>query len=183
LGHRLSTILVICVCLLGLNEVLWGQTAGRGIRGYLDPETGTFHVLPHATDDAVPPPATTFSGKFVFNFTITVDATIASTAKIECLATALVEDNVTGGSPNIITEEAAVVATRSGTTATCTVNIPYSWSLVTGSTDKVNLGYTIQAPSEVAATAALPARISSQQNFASISIPTGTTTETITATF
>ena len=183
MGHKLSTILVICVCLIGLNDVLWGQSAGRGIRGYLDPQTGTFRVLPHATADAVPPPTTNFSGKFVFNFTITVDASIAATAKIECVATAFLEDNLTGGNPNIITEQAAVVATRSGSSASCIVNIPYSWNLATGSTDKVSLGYTLQAPAEASATSSLPARISSQENFATISVPTGTTTETITATF
>lgn len=67
----------------------------NGIRGYLDPRTGIFHSmpLPDLQEAEVPPP-TTFGGKFVFNFTITVSSTLASTAKIGCQATASLEDVV-----------------------------------------------------------------------------------------
>ena len=187
MSRKLPILLCVLACVLGMNGALWGQNAAaaHGIRGYLDPQTGMFHALPHpATSDAEVPATTTSAGKFVFTFTITVDATIATTAKIVCTATATVEDNLTGGSPKIILESASALATRSGTTATCTVNIPYSWNLATASTDSVTLGYMIEAPAEASATTILPSRTTSVNNFSTIKIPTASTTpETVTATF
>jgi hypothetical protein len=181
---RFLTLGFVSVLLVG--QSLWGQTAPHGIRGYLDARTGTFHMLPSAaSDETVSATTTTFAGKFIFSFTITVDATISSTAKIACSASATVEDNITGGNPNFILEEASALATRSGSTATCTVNIPYSWNLATGSSDKVMLAYTISAPAEASASASLPSRLSEVEDFATIAVPTTgtTTTETVTATF
>ena len=183
---RVLNVLLVCACLVA-GVPLWGQNAAaaHGIRGYLDPQTGAFHALAQPAADAEPPTVTTFTGKFVFKFTITVDATIAATAKIACSASAAVDDNLTGGAPSFISEAAVALATRSGSTATCTVNIPYSWNLTTASTDTVTLGYSIIAPIEVAVvTGALPSRTSSA-NLASIKVPANgaTTTETITATF
>ena len=189
MSHKVSTTLLLFACFLGMNASLCGQNAAaaRGIQGYLDPRTGVFHTLPrHAEPDAEPPTLTTFAGKLVFNFTITVNATIAPTAKIACTAIASVDDNLTGGSPMAFTESASALATRSGTTATCTVNIPYSWNLATGSTDHIMLSYYIQAPTEIAVvTDALPARSTIVSDLGTIKVPaTGTTTtETITARF
>ena len=168
-----------------MNGLLWGQNAAaaHGIHGYLDPQTGVFHTLPiPEAASAEPPAVATFAGKFVFNFTITVDATISSTAKIVCTATATVEDNLTGGSPNFIIETASALATRSGTTATCTVNIPYSWSLATGTTDNITLGYNLEAPVEASATTSLPSRGSSMSNFKTMKVPTTGTTSTFAPT-
>src|SRR5262249_31793241 len=126
----------------------------------------------------------TFAGKFVFKFTITVNATIASTAKIVCNAAAAVDD-VNGTSFNIFTEEASALATRSGTTATCTVNIPYSWKLASGSTDMVSLSYFLSAPAEPGAVTDLYPSRQSSASLTSIKVPLNgaTTTETITARF
>jgi len=140
MGHRTCVLLGVFACFLGLNINLWSQSipAVNGI-GYLDPRTGIFHSipLPDLQEADVPPPAT-FGGKFVFNFTITVSSTLASTAKILCEASASTEDAAT---LNFITETASVTATRSGSTATCTVTIPYSWNLSSSTTDKVSLTY------------------------------------------
>jgi hypothetical protein len=188
-SHKLFTILLLFTCFLGVNATLWGQSAdaAHGIQGYLDPKTGAFHPLPHPADpDAEPPVLTTYAGKLVFNFTITVNATIAAAAKITCQASASVLDVSTTGSFNDIAESATVVAVRSGSTATCTVAIPYSWNLASGPTDTIAMSYQIQGPAEVAAaTAALPARVSIRENLATIKVPvTGTTTtETVTARF
>jgi hypothetical protein len=159
--------------------------AGRGIQGYLDPKTGAFHPIPAVEQsDAEPPATVTYGGKFVFKFTITVAATISATAKIACTASADVTD-INGASYNFFDETASALATRSGTTATCTVNIPYSWKLASGGSDMVSLSYVISAPSEIStATDAYPNRISSA-SLTSIKVPLNgaTTTETITAKF
>jgi len=176
---------LVIACLVGIVGTGFAQNAEtrkpQGILGYLDPRTGVFRTLAPAVDTADAAPVTPTTGKFVFNFTITVAATIAATAKIACSANASTVDLATG---NFVTEEAVVLATRSGTTATCTVNIPYSWNLGSAATDKVALTYSLQAPAAATAATAFPVRLSSQ-SIATIAVPASgtTTTETVTATF
>lgn len=180
--HKLSIFSVMFVTLL-MSVSLWGQTSAtpHGIRGYLDPQTGVFHALPAVqADDDDASRVTTFGGKFVVNFTITVDSTIASTTKIGCNVEATLAD-----STNFITEQAGTAVSRgSGTTVTCSVTIPYSWKLSTSSTDMVGLTYTITSPTEIStATLEYPLRISTQ-SIATIKVPANgaTTTETVAAT-
>jgi len=182
---RIFTTLLVGACLIAGTQPLWGQNAAgtHGLRRYFDPQARVLIALPQADTAAaeeLPNATTTFTGTFVFNFTITVKANISSTAKIQCTATALVLDGTT--SFNEIIESDTVQATRTGSTATCSPTIPYSWNLTNGSSDKVSLGWTISAPS---GSTTLPARLSSQTSFASISVPANgsTTTETLTPTF
>jgi hypothetical protein len=182
---RTVTNLLVGVCLLAGTQALWGQNivGARGLRKYYDPLGRVLIALPQADNASGEPPAvTTFTGTLVFNFTITVKANITSTAKIQCTATASLLDASTG---NEIIEQDTVLATRSGSTATCSPTINYSWNLGSSSTDKISLGWIISAPSEASTSSALPSRLSEQINFASISVPvTGTTTtETLTPTF
>jgi len=172
-SHKLSTFLLLSACLLGMNPTLWGQNTNRvEIRGYLDPRTGEFHPLPQPVrpgSDAEPaatPTCTAASpctGKFEVSFTITVDSTIASTAVISCSVSAVVEDD--DGIGNLIGETAAVGVTRgTASTVSCTVDIPYSWILLSPASDTVKLTYVINVPGEAAtATALLPSRVSSQE--------------------
>ncbi|HEY6372114.1 MAG TPA: hypothetical protein VIX37_16175 [Candidatus Sulfotelmatobacter sp.] len=137
--------------------------------------------MPHPElQDGEPPALTTFGGKFVVNFTVTVSSAISTSAKIACAVAASLEDVST---LNFILENAEVAATRTGSTATCTVDIPYSWKLGSGSTDKVTLTYQIIAPIEATGSSLLPSRLS-EQTIGTISVPANgsTTTETVTAT-
>jgi hypothetical protein len=176
--HKLSTLSVLFVGFFVMSVSLWGQssTAPHGIRGYLDPQTGVFHALPtvQAEDDDASR-VTTLGGKFVVNFTITVDSTIASTAKIGCNVEASLAD-----STNFITEEAGTAVTRgSGTTVTCSVTLPYSWKLSTSTTDMVSLTYTITSPVEIStATLEFPLRISTQ-SIETIKVPANGATTTV----
>ncbi len=187
MNHKLSTFFLVAACFLGMNASLWGQSsaAAHGIRGYLDPQTGSFHTIPHPVlqDDVDLVTLTTFTGKLVANFTITVDSTIASTGKIACELDAETEDAATG---NFIEESAASAVTRgSATTVACSVHIPYSWKLGSASSDTISMNYTISSPVEIsAATAEYPLR-SSSQSIGTIKVPASgtTTTETIAVTF
>jgi hypothetical protein len=182
--HKLSILSVLFVGFFVMSTLAWGQqsTAPRGIRGYLDPQTGVFHTLPAAqpADDDADRTVTVVGGKFVVNFTITVDSTIASTTKIGCNVEATLAD-----STNFITEQAGTAVTRgSATTVACSVTIPYSWKLSTASTDEVSLTYTITSPTEIStATLEYPLRISTQ-SIATIKVPANgaTTTEAVAAT-
>ena len=181
---KITKLFCTIVCLLGLVAVSFAQNIESkktpGIMGYLDPRTGAFHSMPAVDSGSPDVPLAATTGKFVVSFTITVASTIAATAKIACISTASLVDVTTS---NFIEEEAAVVATRSGTTATCTVNIPYSWNLGSASSDKVTLTYSIQAPVEASATTQFPQRLSTQ-SIGTISVPANgaTTNETVTAT-
>lgn len=184
MNYRLSTLALLLACLVGMNPSLWGQNAAavQGIRGYLNPRTGAFHPLPVVeAQDEVAPALTTFGGKFVANFTITVNSTIASTTKLACIFSASLVDASTG---NVIEEIAASAVSRgSGSTVSCSVTLPYSWSLGSASTDRVSLTWNIEAPVEFSTSTQYPTRFSSQV-LGSISVPANgaTTTETIAAT-
>ena len=73
----------------------------------------------------------TFGGSFVLNFTITIKSIIPSSFPIQCGATLMATDMAAGG---IFSEDKIVFATRSGNTATCSITVPYSWSLSSAST-------------------------------------------------
>lgn len=119
------------------------------------------------------------TGKFVYMMTISVKSAIPSGDVISCVGTAEVSDVSTG---RVIEETAGVAATRSGSSASCTVTIPYSWALGSAGSDHVLLGFDIVTPA-TAVGAPLPSRSSIQQ-FATISVPANgsTTTEVITPT-
>lgn len=178
--HRLSTLILLFACFLAMNLSLLGQDAAavHGIRGYLDPRTRIFHSIPHpdAPDAADPPATTTFTGKFVVNFTITVSSAIASTRQIGCAAGASLLDT---GATNAIVEEAVTAVTRgTGTTVTCSVTIPYSWKLASAGTDTVRLSYAIISPVDFATPAGLFPRRQASQLLASFKVPVSGTTTT-----
>jgi len=177
---------LLCAFVVGLTIPARGQaqqstSSGRGIFGFLDARTGAFHpAVPQAltSNGEVAALTAATTGKFVFNFTISVQSALASTVGIECNASAETFEATT---QHTILEDAAVSATRTGSTAKCTVTIPYSWVLTTPTTDMVTLSYQLSAPT---AAPALPSRLSTQ-TVAVIKVPlTGaTTTETISAVF
>jgi hypothetical protein len=181
---KLSTLALPVVCCLGMNLSLWGQNAAAapGIQGFLDPKTKIFHSIPSPqATDAEPLTVSTLTGKFVFNFTITVESTIASTSQIGCFAGVSTTDTT---NLNNVSDFAAVAVTRgSGTTVKCTVTIPYSWKLGSPTTDMVHLSYTIGSPLQLGITTAYPNR-EGAQSLGTIKVPLNgaTTTETITAT-
>ena len=127
------------------------------------------------------------TGTIVVNFSITINSSIPSTAELACHAAAQVTDGPATGPKNVIVEGSTVAATRSGSSASCTVTLPYSWNLVTPTTDKIVLGYSVGAPGEVppGSPGSLPARNTSQSRYAAIPVPAAgsTTTENLTIVF
>jgi hypothetical protein len=76
------------------------------------------------------------------------------------------------------TESGSVKATISGSTAKCTVTIPYSWPLKSASSDMISMSYAVEASGTSLATR------TSSQSLPSIKVPPNgtTTTETIAST-
>jgi hypothetical protein len=185
---RIAKSILVCVCLLGLAQPVWSQkaneTAKPGILGYLDPKTGAFRPLVQhpVEDEEVEPALAPTTGTFTFNFTVTIKSTNLASDTIVCSASASTTDisgEVIGVS---VSESASVKATVTGSTAQCTVTIPYSWPLKFASTDTVMLNYSVDATGG-STTFGQPTRYSFQ-TLPTIPVPkTGaTTTETIAST-
>jgi hypothetical protein len=176
---KLSKLLFAVAALLGFVASGFAQNMEankpKGILGYLDPKTGIFRSLTREVRSAADPAATPTTGTFVFNVTITVSST-APKGPIECEVFGGVDD-----AAGDFTNEVTTVATVSGTTAKCTVSIPYEWDLDTPSTDKVALDLTVFTDSS--------STKGSYEESMSVPVYTGkvpangaTTTETITTT-
>lgn len=178
-----TALFVLALAIVGITTSLGlrNQAAAAG-SGLVLPAPGTVRTYPQPMNHQQmyynPLALTTFGGKFVYNFTITVKSTLPVADVIVCNGTASFFDT----SGKTIEESASVAAARAGGTATCSVTIPYSWALAGGSTDMVSLAYTISVP-EPGTGMALPQRLSTQ-GIASIHVPANgsTTTETIAAT-
>jgi hypothetical protein len=182
---RISGIVLACICFALLTQSAWGQveTRSRVQSGHFT--NGTAKPAPNAIEDnpdVAQAALTTFGGTFVFKITITVKSTNLGTDTIACSAGLdLIDEN---SSTFVVTgtweEGASVAATRSGGTATCTINIPYSWSLANGATDTVNPSYVIQVPG-ASANPPLPNRLNSH-SLTSMHVPANGSTTTITVT-
>lgn len=192
---RIATIILAYACFAGMVQTARGQetkgTEGKGIAGYLNPKTGAFTPMAQkvADTDALAAIVAT-TGKFVFNFTITVTSTVPKNGLVLCEADATVFEASTGQS---IFERVQNVATKgTGSTYTCSLPMPYSWILASPTTDMATLSSRVETVDafQITATNGTGILVSpnslrqSQQNIGSIKIPaTGsTTTETVTAT-
>jgi hypothetical protein len=113
--------------------------ADRGIPGYLNPRTLTFQARP--TPHVVPDTVTLkdYTGTLKFEYTITVHTTVPSGQELLCEASTIVVDE--GGTGLEYMESASSPAKVSGTSGTCTVEIPYSWPLESPS--DVSISYSL----------------------------------------
>jgi hypothetical protein len=173
---RFTTLLFAIAICFTLSQVMLGQTAAAA-RNRIQV------TRPAISAEEIKAASTVYTGKFVFNFTVTVDSVLHGNDYYTCTADVSVDDVGTTGD-NYYDETAAVSAVRSGTTVTCTVTIPYSWTLVSGSTDMVSIDYAVTVPGPgTPTTQILPSRTTSH-TLGSIKVPLSgaTTTTAITAT-
>jgi hypothetical protein len=127
--HRLFSHALLSSALLTAGSA-WAAAPQKGmVPGFLDPKTGAFtaQVGPQQPQGMVGELAT-YTGTLTMKFNITLKSGIPADYQIQCTQGASVSDSVATYS-----ESKTVVATRSGSTATCTVGIYYSWSLSSGS--------------------------------------------------
>ena len=176
---------LVCCFLITVVSAVWGQRTLRsgipGGVGYIDPVTGEFRsVIVNPDVDANTLAATApLTGKFVFNFTITIQSTIPTTSALLCRATVSTADV---GSLASHSESADVTATRSGATAKCTVTLPYSWLLSTVTQDRVSIEYGVNTAGSLTP-GAVSSRFS-EHGLGSIAVPASgaTTIETVAIT-
>jgi hypothetical protein len=179
---RISAVILACaLCCLTLP--LFGQqgpgSLARSVYGRMDPRIGEPPSFRDTPEDAeVLPPLTTYTGKFVVNFTITISSSVPTSDTIACDVDLIVID-----ASGDITDDLSVSATRNGSTATCTVTIPYSWA-ITSTSDAVYVAYDVSAPPQpLLSTSTFPRRYSAHP-IAKITVPANgaTTTYNITPT-
>jgi hypothetical protein len=176
---RITKLSLICTCFVMVASAVWGQTANRpakpGILGYFDPQTGTFRPVPSAADgDSDLPAATTFTGTVTLTLTITLKT--AGLTNFTCSEDVSVTDGTT--SPSFFTESNTVAGTGSGTTRTCKLSIPYSWSLTTQASDNMTTNYSVVGTT---GTTGLPQRSSSHFPVDTRKVPANGATTTLTA--
>jgi len=176
---KIWKLLIVFACCAGLTQAVWGQDRAAG--GTLAHQRARLlQAAPEsqtAEADELAPAAAPLTGTLKFVFTITVKSTNLGSDQIACTADASVSDG-TFPAGNVFDETAAVAATRNGSTATCTVQIPYSWPLTTPTTDMVSLDVSVSAPSVFTINSALPIR-SHTRTLNSIKVPlNGATTTT-----
>ena len=160
---RSLSVLAMTLCLAAMTSTSWAE------------------AKPRLTPEQLAAAASTVTGKLVFTTTITLSSTFPAADVIACSAQALVLDT---GSGNDIIESTEVAATKSGSTATCTVTIPYSWNLLTPTADFVNLTFSVRVPATPATAAATLPNRTNTQTLGRIPIPASgtTTTETVKVT-
>jgi hypothetical protein len=139
---KISKRILVCVCLVGLTQFVWSQnqTIGAQGQGVSHPETfpaAAHYRVSHPGD--VPLSGTPILFRENFVFTISA-GDIPAAAVIFCYASMSTDD--TNGE---FYESNEVVATRSGSTATCTVPLLAKWTLVNPTTDMIDAEYETYA--------------------------------------
>jgi len=112
------------------------QAASPGIPGFFNPVTRVFVPLQLPSPAAT---AATATGTIKVEFSIAIKSVLPSGDKISCGISAGLYNTTTGAG---FSESAASNATVTGSTATCTAIIPYSWPGVT-SASSISLDFTL----------------------------------------
>src|SRR5215470_12391405 len=177
---KMITKLVCICCLIAAIPAAWGQAANNqakpGVLGILDPHTGQFRPVPAPETETDSYAATTFTGTVNLTITITVKSTGLTT--FICLMSVGAVDNLT--SPVFWDESNTAAATGTGSTRTCKLSIPYSWSLLTQPSDSMTTSYNVFGTGGTT-TAPLPARTAGRSPLDSRKVPANGTVTTLTA--
>jgi hypothetical protein len=119
------------------------------------------------------PPVTPTTGRFVVNLTVTLTTTFGMGETYSCAVTATAFDIATSLA---FVDSYQITATKTGTTLTCNMTLPYSWALTSPASDKAMVTYSVNA---VNGTNGLPIRLA-QHGVANIKVPANGTTTTYT---
>jgi len=150
------------------------STTHKKVLGYQDTQTGEFHPLSHVVPEATAPT----TGTIELAITITLKTAVPTGGTVLCSTdiTASSEDEATA-TDVAYSEHAYAVATVSGSTATCTVNTPYSWTVPapgTGIIDELEGSYTVEivpASTSVFSVAELEGRSSASEFVSTTKFP------------
>lgn len=87
----------------------------------------------------------TRTGNLSLKLVVQLSSTIPQNNPVTCdMTPTVIGNDTTYGLVDFIVERAQIVATKSGSTATCTFVLPYRWTLF-AATDYIKFGYTVSA--------------------------------------
>ncbi len=135
---------LICFFLMLTASAVWAQTSSStpkssGLLGYLDAQTGAFRPVPQVGKNSAGPAAlSTVTGHIQIKFVILAKSPAIS--RVECSSFTTVVDTA-----RVYEESATALATGSGGSWLCTVNVPYSWSLANPSSAEMITSYVVRA--------------------------------------
>jgi hypothetical protein len=143
--QTIALVAAIALGALGGSAIAHAQTANapfqKKIFGFQD-SRGNFHPLGTNFDPMADPTTatTTYSGTIEVTVTVTLKTPLPSGDKVACSVDASASSDMMTTPFTTVGygEDAASFASVSGSTATCKVNIPYSWVLLTPSTTIIN---------------------------------------------
>ncbi len=172
----------------GLAARAQSETAPEDrVMGYQDARTGRFHRLMGAMPEAAA--TAPFTGTIQLVVAITLKTPVPSGGSVLCSSNVLAEsENTSSFAISSYDENASIKAVVSGTTASCTVNIPYSWSLPPASSTVKNLvmgSYVVEIVGATGTGTPVPLTRYSSSQFVSLTAvpPVGTISKfTIAAT-
>jgi hypothetical protein len=179
------TLTPLALTLLSLgfaNVLLPAQTDeaanNKKVLGYQDAKTGAFHALQIEVPDAAAVAPTTGTLKVVLNIAVKSTFPATSTRNIVCQSDFFVSVLTSSGTATTFDESASRYATGSGTAFTCTLIIPYSWSLPATALQKTLTGlYTVYVTNSTVAAGPAILRTSSSNIVSTTTLPaTGSTT-------
>jgi hypothetical protein len=156
----------------------WAAGPQKGlVPGFLDAKSGAFvtSAVPTVAPNLDAMVLATFGGTMSLKYVITLKSAIPADWKIHCMQIVTVVD--TGGLT--FQNSKTALATRNGNTASCLVNINYSW-LLTGTEGSVHTMYSVQAEG----TPAVVEDIMANGNLSVIGVPANgaTTSRTVNVT-
>jgi len=176
-GVRMTLLLA---ALIGATAASAAEVLSDGhVFGYQDSKTGGFHALTAVVPDAASPT----TGTVHVTFNIKLSTTFPKGTVLNCnLDLAGSSVSTTTGTATTYQESVTESVAISGTTATCTAVIPYSWLVAPASgtvIDSFSGSYSVNVSADTAAAGAT-SRSSSSNVFTSTKIPASGTTSTYT---
>ena len=141
MSYRHPIALAVLAACFAAPAAAWAAGPGKGqIPGYLDARSGQFVATPNPSNaaDFGPEAQAVYNGTFSLKFVITLKSGIPSDWPIHCTQTVSVID-VSGLN---YTNSKTAIATRNGSTATCLVNVNYSW-LLNSANDQVYTNFMV----------------------------------------
>ncbi len=140
---RRHTAIVSAICLVFAASTARAGEEFKGIPGFLLPN-GSFRPAPPPAANAPAAATTTRSGTIRVTATVLLASTAAelTPSSLKCHLTISVYDT-DGVNTNQIQEEDHNPPTITGTTAKCTMSVPYLWNLFNPSSDTVNIALAI----------------------------------------
>lgn len=155
----------------------WAAGPQKGVPGFLDPKTGLFttHAAAQRDQGANPDANAVYNGTLTLKINITLKSGFPTDSEFMCTQNASVFDPA-----GVYLANKTVRAVRTGSTATCTVPVYYSW-LLSSPDQEISQTYTVTIVSNTGGTL-YQATAASESGSVEMPANGGTVTKTVSVT-